>query len=178
MSLTLGSIDPARRDDMALTDERVTYSWNQLDPILNRAANGMAFAVDGTRRAGVFAPNSAEAVIAYVAGLEAGVSTVPISYHLTAGEVSYILRDSRASVLFVGPETAEAGLAAATEVGIGTVIGWRCPPTPGLIDWEEWLAESSSQETADEHLGTPDRRDPAALRMRNPPGDGQAEHGG
>jgi long-chain acyl-CoA synthetase len=145
VSLTLGSIDPARRDEMALLDERVDYSWNQLDPILNRAANGLAFAVDDARRVGVFAPNGAEAVIAYVAGLEAGVSTVPISHHLTAGEVAYILRDSKASILFVGPETAQAGLAAAAEVGLKTVIGWRCPPTPGLIDWEEWLAQSSDK---------------------------------
>lgn len=146
MSLTLGSIALSRRDEMALTDERVEYSWNQLDPILNRAANGLALAVDDVRRAGVFATNSAETVITYVAGLEAGISTVPISYHLTAGELAYILRDSQASVLLVGPETAEAGLAAATEVGIKCVIGWRCPPTPGLIDWEEWLAQSSTKE--------------------------------
>lgn len=145
MSLTLGSIDPARRDDMALLDERVEYSWNQLDPILNRAANGLAWAVDDARRVGVFAPNSAETVIAYVAGIEAGISTVPISYHLTAGEVAYILRDSRASVLLVGPETAQAGLAAAAEVGLKTVVGWRCPPTPGLIDWDEWLAQASDK---------------------------------
>jgi acyl-CoA synthetase (AMP-forming)/AMP-acid ligase II len=146
MSLTLGSVDPARRDTLALADERVEYSWNQLDPVINRAANAMADAVDEARRAGVFAPNAAETAIAYVAGMEAGVSTVPISYHLTASEVAYILRDSKASVLFVGPETAKIGLAAAAEVGLEMVVGWRCPPMPGLIDWNAWLATASDAE--------------------------------
>ncbi|MBS0283173.1 MAG: AMP-binding protein, partial [Proteobacteria bacterium] len=113
MSQTLLSVAPDQRDALALVDERVEYSWNRLDPVLNRAANALSRAVDATRRAAVFAPNSAETVIAYVAGLEAGVSTVPVSYHLTAGELEYILRDSGASVLFVGPETAATGLEAA-----------------------------------------------------------------
>jgi acyl-CoA synthetase (AMP-forming)/AMP-acid ligase II len=146
MSQTLASVAPDQRDTLALADERVELSWNQLDPVLNRVANGMAAAVDGVRRAAVFAPNSAETVIAYVAGLEAGVSTVPVSYHLTAGEVAYILGDSGASILFVGPETLEAGLEAARETGVRTVVGWRCPPRDGVIAWDDWLAAASDAE--------------------------------
>ncbi|QKR98849.1 AMP-binding protein [Sphingomonas sp. CL5.1] len=146
MSQTLLSVAPDQRDALALVDERVEYSWHRLDPILNRAANALSRAVDATRRAAVFAPNSAETVIAYVAGLEAGVSTVPVSYHLTAGELEYILRDSGASVLFVGPETAATGLEAARAVGLDTVIGWRCEPRDGLTAWEDWLAAASDAE--------------------------------
>lgn len=146
MSLTLQSVAPERRDGLALADERASLTWNQLDPLINRAANAMAAAVDGNRRVAVFAPNAAENVIAYVAGIEAGVSTVPVSYHLTAGEVSYILKDSGASVLLVGPETAETGLAAAAEAGVPLVVGWRSDPRAGLVSWDEWLAASSDAE--------------------------------
>jgi acyl-CoA synthetase (AMP-forming)/AMP-acid ligase II len=141
MSQTVEGIEPARRGELALADERTRYSWSELDPVLNRAANALQGL--GARRAAVFAPNSAETVLAYLAGLEAGVSTAPVSFHLTAGEGAYILRDSEASVLFVGPETLATGLAAAQEAGVGTVIGWRCPPTDGLIAWEDWLAAAS-----------------------------------
>ena len=152
MSLTLTNVEESRRGDMALCDERVSWTWTDIDPILNRAANAMSAAVDEKRRAAIFSPNCAEAVIAYVAGMEGAVSTVPVSYHLTAGELAYILRDSKASVLFVGPKTLEAGLAAAQEVGVPTVIGWRCPPTDGVIDWEAWLAGASDAEPpADAH---------------------------
>jgi long-chain acyl-CoA synthetase len=143
MSLTVSRLDPNRHSELALADERQAWTWAELDPVLNRAANAMRSAVDAARRVCVFAPNSAETALAYVAGIEAGISTVPASYHLTAGELAYILADSRASVLLVGPETAEAGLAAAAEAGVGLVVGWRCNPRSGLVHWEEWLAKAS-----------------------------------
>ena len=146
MSLTLLSIAPERRGELALADERVELSWQELDPLLNRAANALSATVDGQRRAAVYAPNSAETVVAYLAGIEGGVSTVPVSYHLTPGEVAYILKDSGASVLMVGPETLEAGLAAAAEAGLARVIGWRCAPRAGLVRWEDWLAAASDAE--------------------------------
>ena len=143
MSLTLDGIAPDRRGEMALADERVLYTGHQLDPLLHRAANAMSEAVDARRPVAVYAPNSAETVIAYVAGIEGGVSTVPVSFHLTAGEVAYILGDSQASVLLVGPETAEAGLSAAKGTAIKLVVGWRCEPREGLVRWEDWLAAAS-----------------------------------
>ena len=146
MSLTLQSVAPERRDELALADERTSLTWREIDPLINRAANAMAGAVDGGRRVAVFAPNAAENVIAYVAGIEAGVSTVPVSYQLTAGEVAYILKDSGASVLLVAPETAEVGLAAAVEAGVPLIVGWRSDPLPGLTSWDDWLAASSDAE--------------------------------
>lgn len=146
MSQTVLAIPSERREETALADSRTSLNWNELDRQLNRAANAMAGAVNANRRVAVFAPNAAENVIAYVAGVEAGVSTVPVSYHLTATEVAYILKDSGASVLLVGPETVEAGLAAAAEAGVPLVVGWRCEPRDGLVSWDEWLAAASDAE--------------------------------
>jgi acyl-CoA synthetase (AMP-forming)/AMP-acid ligase II len=152
VSLATKGMTEADRQALALADERVEYSWAALDPLLNRAANAMAGLPFGAaRRVAVFAPNSAETVIAYLGALGAGVSSVPVSFHLTPGEVEYILTDSRAAALFVGPETAERGLAAAKAAGIATVIGWRCPPLDGLTAWEDWLAEASDAPPA-EHV--------------------------
>ncbi|ANI76768.1 MULTISPECIES: AMP-binding protein [Sphingobium] len=146
MSLTIGGVDPARRDQFALMDERVSYDWHQLDELLNRTANALNGLDLTERRVAVFAPNSAETVIAYVACLEAGISSVPVSFHLTPSEAAYILKDSGAVALFVGPETLEAGFAAATEAGVHTVIGWRCPDREGVIHWEDWIAAASTEE--------------------------------
>jgi acyl-CoA synthetase (AMP-forming)/AMP-acid ligase II len=146
MSLTIGGVDPAHRDQFALVDERVTYDWNQLDALLNRAANALNGLHFGERRVAVFAPNSAETVIAYVACLEAGISSVPVSFHLTPSEAAYILKDSGAVAVLVGPETMEAGLAAAAEAGVSTVIGWRCPDRDGVLSWEQWIAAASDAE--------------------------------
>src|SRR5260221_14066751 len=102
MSLARVGVDPSRWDELALADERTQFTWNALDPIINRAANALSTLEYSERRIAVFATNSAETVIAYVACLEVGVSSVPVSYHLTSVEVTYILRDSGAVALFVG----------------------------------------------------------------------------
>jgi acyl-CoA synthetase (AMP-forming)/AMP-acid ligase II len=134
-------------DVMALADERQRVTWRQLNPWLNRAANLLIAGPgkDGSRVA-VFAPNSVENAMTYLAALHAGVSSVPVNFHFTAEEVAYILTDSGARMLFVGPETVAVGREAATLAGIDTVVAWRSPPTPGVISLEEWLASGSEAE--------------------------------
>jgi acyl-CoA synthetase (AMP-forming)/AMP-acid ligase II len=71
---------------------------------------------------------------------------VPTNFHLNAEEVAYILQDSGTRVLFVGPETAATGLAAAREAGVPHVVGWRCPELEGLTPWDSWLAGADPAE--------------------------------
>jgi acyl-CoA synthetase (AMP-forming)/AMP-acid ligase II len=141
--MALAAAEKARTnpDGTALADERQRVTWRDLDPWLNRAANALIAGPgrDGSRIA-VFAPNSVENAVTYLAGLHAGVSSVPVNFHFTAEEVAYILRDSGTSVLFVGPETVSVGREAADLAGVETVVAWRSPPTPRVISLEDWLA--------------------------------------
>ncbi len=134
-------------DAMALADERQIVTWSRLNPWLNRAANNL-LAGSGTSggRIAVFAPNSVENAMTYVAALHAGVSSVPVNFHFTAEEVAYILSDSGATMVFVGPETVAVGREAATLAGVHTVVAWRSPPTAGVIALEDWLAAGSESE--------------------------------
>ena len=143
MSLAAFQNAKTKGDQLALADERQQITWAALDNILNRGTNALlAMGIDGDR-IGVFAPNSVEGVLAYQFGLHAGISSVPINFHLTVDEVAYILSDSNTRILFVGPETVDIGLEAAKRSGVKTVIGWRCPTRDGLIAWENWLAAAS-----------------------------------
>lgn len=136
-----------RPDEIALRDERQALNWAQLDDIFNRCVNGLqSLDLGPQQRMAVFAENAAETALANLAGLLAGASVTPINFHLTAEEVAYILQDSEAQVLFVGPETAERGLAAQRQSGVHTVIGWQCEDQAGLRDWDNWLAASSSRD--------------------------------
>jgi acyl-CoA synthetase (AMP-forming)/AMP-acid ligase II len=131
---------------IALSDGTLSFTWAQLNDTLNRAVNALlAMPLGPDRRAAVFARNSAETVLAYLTCLHAGVSATPASWHLTADELTYILEDSNAKVLFVGPENLEIGAEAARRVG-AAVVGWRCPPGPDVIAWESWLAAASPAE--------------------------------
>jgi long-chain acyl-CoA synthetase len=133
-------------DAMALGDERQSVTWRELDSMLNRAANALlTLDLSRERRVAVFAENSIETVMAHLAGILVGVSTVPVNFHLTASEVSYILEDSASAALFVGPETAEVGVKAAAEAGVATVVGWRSDDH-AVLPWDEWLGRGADVE--------------------------------
>jgi acyl-CoA synthetase (AMP-forming)/AMP-acid ligase II len=156
MSLVKVGINQGTSDALALADERISYTWATLDPVLNRLVNAL---IDTSwsreRRAGVFSTNSAEAVLVHAGCILAGVSSTPINYHLTVDELAYILTDSASSVLFLGPETLDIGCAAAIRAGIGMVVAWRCAPTPGVISWEDWVSRASSAEPLSDMIPRP-----------------------
>jgi long-chain acyl-CoA synthetase len=129
----------------ALVDAGRELTWAEVGDALNRCANlllaaGAAGDLGTSHRVAVFAENAAETALAHLGGLLAGASSVPVNFHLTAAEAAYILEDSTSRVVFVGPETAQRGLAAARQSGIDTVIGWGCEGVDGIIDWTQWLA--------------------------------------
>ena len=149
MSLLAQHIPADNPDQMALTDQQTTLGWAELDRVMNRAVNLLhTLDLGPERRLAVFAENSAETVIAYVAAALAGVSAVPVNFHLTPDELAYILDDSASALLLVGPETAQRGAQAAQAVS-GTpgapsidVIGWRCDDDPAVASWEQGLARA------------------------------------
>lgn len=134
-----------RPDEIAIRDRSQALGWAALDDALNRIANGLnALDLGPSRRVAVFAENAVETALANLGGLIAGASVVPVNFHLTAPEAAYILEDSGARVLFVGPETAERGVEAAASSNVHTVVGWG--GGDGVTPWSDWLAEQSTVE--------------------------------
>lgn len=141
---------------IALRDERLELTWAEVHERVTRATNAMlALPLGPDRRIAVFAENSAEVLLCHVAALFAGVSTVPVNFHLKGPEAAHILTDSQASAVFVGPETAEVGLEAARIAGIATVIGWRCPAEVRLASWSDWLDSATSDVLTDDRQPRP-----------------------
>jgi len=132
---------------VALVDPQGRYTWGQIDTPLNQCANlllGMDLGDD--RRIAVFAENAAQTALAHLGALLGGASSVPVNFHLTAEEAAYILDDSDSRILFVGPDTAERGVAAARAAEVDHVIGWGCSGVDGVIDWAAWLDTGSSDD--------------------------------
>ena len=128
-------------EDIALRDARHALTWAEVDDQLNRCGSGLqALDLGPDVRIAVFAENAVETALANLGGLIAGASVVPVNFHLAAEEVNYILCDSGARVLFVGPETWERGLEAVKGSSVHTVIGWGAPKDASLIGWQDWLA--------------------------------------
>ncbi|MDP1819098.1 MAG: AMP-binding protein [Acidimicrobiales bacterium] len=138
-----------RADDeraVALADATQELTWDALDQVLNRIGNALLTELSpGADRVAIFAENALETVAAHLGAIGVGVSSVPVSFHLTEDELAYILKDSGSRLLLVGPETAPRGVAAAQQAGI-TVVGWRCEGQPGVEDWDAWLARADASE--------------------------------
>ena len=133
-------------DAMALCDSERSLGWAALDDALSRTANALlARDLGPDHRVAVFADNAVETVVAHLGGLLGGASTVPVNFHLTAPEVAYILRDSGARLLFVGPETGERGIEAARLAGVEQVVGWRTT-LDGIEPWTDLLAGAAADQ--------------------------------
>lgn len=136
---------------IALADPNHSYTWVETNEILNRCANNILESDLGEkRRVAVFAENAGETAFAHLGALLGGASSVPVNFHLTAEEAAYILEDSEAQILFVGPHTLERGLEAARQAGVQKVIGWKCEANEGLVDWTNWLQEGNPENPPDE----------------------------
>jgi acyl-CoA synthetase (AMP-forming)/AMP-acid ligase II len=123
-----------------MIDPYKSLTWEEVDEIINRAANIILGSDLGVkRRVAVFAENASETALAHLGGLFGGASSVPVNFHLTSEEASYILKDSESQILFIDNKTADRGIAAAKEAGITQVVGWNCQEHKDVINWEEWL---------------------------------------
>ena len=141
-------------EEIAIQDSSQSLTWDQVDDVLNRCGSALqALDLGPENRVAVFAENSVQTALANLGGLIGGASVVPVNFHLTGDEVNYILQDSGARVLFVGPETWERGVEAVKNSNVHTLISWNVPERDGLVDWIDWLSNS----------------DPAGLDLTVPP---------
>ena len=133
-----------RPHEIAVRDPDKTMTWAEVGDVLNRVANNvLSRDLGSSRRVAVFAENAAETALAHLGSLLGSASTVPVNFHLTADEAAYILVDSDARIVFVGPETVDRGVAAVAiaraEGRDIELVGWGVD-TAGVTPWREWLA--------------------------------------
>ena len=133
-----------RPHEIAVRDPDKTMTWAEVGDVLNRVANNvLSRDLGSSRRVAVFAENAAETALAHLGSLLGSASTVPVNFHLTADEAAYILVDSDARIVFVGPETVDRGVAAVAiaraEGRDVELVGWGVNAA-GVTPWSEWLA--------------------------------------
>ncbi len=124
--------------EVALRDHRHALRWGEVDRYIRRIAVSLLARGDDDRVA-IYAENAAEVILCHLGGLAAGRVTVPISFHLTADETAYILEDSQAGILFVGPENLERGLRAAAPSVL--VVCWGDTAGTRAVAFEAWLEQ-------------------------------------
>lgn len=156
----IDQLSEARRAQPALSDDVVSLDWEELDRQLDAAVAVLRGIETGPAgRVAIMAHNSVETVVAHAAVILAGLSAVPISFHLTESEISYLLEVSQAGVLLTGPETADvAQRAAASSSGVA-VLGWRLDHASASADPQSW-EDATAAVTPDDGAGSPRPRAP------------------
>lgn len=106
----------AARDPAApaiMEDDGTIWSRGALLELVDGIARGLARAglVPGDVVA-IVAPNCAEYVAAYLAGISAGLYVVPVNWHLAAPEIDYLLDNSRAKAIVAHARLGERRLGA------------------------------------------------------------------
>ena len=96
------SRDPAK---IGIVSDEVQLSWRQFNERINALANAMlSLGMQKGERVAILGRHSHRYLEWYLAVAKAGLVGVPLNTWLKGGELSYLLRDSGASVLFLDPD--------------------------------------------------------------------------
>jgi len=140
---------PGHEDEAALVWPGGSISWRVFEDRVARVANGLAAAGLGPEdRIAVMAGNIPQFVELMAGCMRAGVMLVPINWHLTQAEATYILTDSAARMAFADGANAAILREAAKDAGVTSVQ---------VFDdgYEAWRDAQPLEEPGNERAGGP-----------------------
>ncbi|MFF4299659.1 FadD3 family acyl-CoA ligase [Streptomyces vinaceus] len=134
-------------DREAVVDGRVRISYAQLGERVERAAAAaIAAGIEPGDRVAVWAPNTLEWIVCSLGAVSAGAVLVPLNTRFKGSEAAYVLRRSRARLLFVTGTF--LGTSYVASLRRAAAEGEGHGPLPGLPHLEQVvvLAEDAPQE--------------------------------
>jgi long-chain acyl-CoA synthetase len=147
----------ARPDQVALADERRRTTWSALNDRVNRFIHAArASGLRGGSRVAMLTGNRAEALEVVAACMHAGLTVVPINWHLTPTEVAYVLGDCGADALVLDGRYAhlvDGGVPAGAARRLRVLLAAGAAVPDGFVEYEALLAASSPDEPADQRAG-------------------------
>lgn len=149
MLQTLGQILPASAkrfgDKTALIFEDRRFSYNELEELSNRLANGLTgLGIAKGDRVSIYGPNCWEWLVAYHAVAKLGAVLNPINGMLTPKEVVFVVNDCGASALIASADKGEAILANKGDMPLNNIILFGDNPPAGAMRFEDVLAKGKS----------------------------------
>ena len=149
----------ARGAELALADDYDTRTWAQLDIRVNRLVHALRAAGLGLGDTiSVVAGNRNEWFEVALACSHAGVVFVPVSWHLVAPELAYIIEDSGSRAVLVGhrfTDVAAEALADPRSSAVELAVAIGAPGDTRFADFEAFLGSGSDDEPKDQAFGGP-----------------------
>ena len=159
MAVLTAPFAASRPDDLALADDTGELTWRELDERVNRLIHRFReVGIDSGDTIAVVAGNCNEWFEIAFACSNAGITFIPVNWHLVAAEIAYLLGDSGSKALICGHQFVDAGAKALLDdrtsgVEIALVIG--APATGRFESYDEFVQAGSPDEPADQSFGGP-----------------------
>ena len=136
-----------RRDETALIDGARRVSFGEIDAQASRIAQRLlSEGLARQERVAYLAKNSEHFLPHVFGAAKAGAAQAPINFRLSAAEIGFIVADSRAPSLIVGPdfaETAEKAVAPMERKPKLIALGFD---RPGFVRDDVWLAGADARD--------------------------------
>jgi acyl-CoA synthetase (AMP-forming)/AMP-acid ligase II len=150
---TLGDIPRhharVRGDRIALSFEGRLTTYAELDRQSNQAANALAAAgVNKGETIAYFGKNCDRYFELLLGAAKLGAITAPVGWRLAPAEVAYILEDSEARIVFVGPEVAECLKAALATMSDPPQVVAMEPGAHAYPLYEAWRDDQPARDPA------------------------------
>ncbi len=153
MNITTTLTQNAKRfsDKMAITYEKRSYTYQQLNEEVNQLANGLLEAgLQKGDKVSLFMKNSDHYVVAFFAILKAGGVAVPVNYRLSPDESGYIFGQSESRFLFCDAELEDIVAEAKTQATLlQHVIVYPVPANDDYFSWDSLLSENALEPSVD-----------------------------
>ena len=144
MTATLGEILPhaARRfgDRTAVIVEDRRFTFNQLDQLSNRIANGLvASGVEPGDRVTLYGNNSWEWLVSYYGIVKTGAVINPVNVMLTPEEVGYAVENSGAKAVVASADKGTPLLDLKSRTNLSDILLWGAEAPSGASSFTDWL---------------------------------------
>ncbi len=159
MAVLTSAFAANRGDELALADDTTTRTWAEFDARTNQLIHSLrAAGIAGGDTIAVLSGNCNEWFEVAMACANAGITFVPVNWHLVAPEIAYILDDSDSVAVIVGHQFTDAVATAldddrSSRITTALVIG--APSDDRFQSYEDFLAAGSPDEPDDQSFGGP-----------------------
>lgn len=130
-------------DKEALVFEERTFSFNELNDLVEHAAGGLhSLGILPGDTVTLYAANSWEWIVSYFAIARLGAVINPVNTMLTPDEIEYVVKDCGAKAIIASPEKI-AGISGVKEVSdVEAIVAFGTEPVEGAVSFDALITAS------------------------------------
>ena len=128
-------------DREALVFEGRSFSFNELNDLVERAAGGLAdLGITPGDTVTLYAPNAWEWIVSYYAIARLGAVINPVNTMLTPDEVEYVVKDCGATAIIASPEKVAAIMGVRDVSDVRAIISFGDDIADGAVSFDALIA--------------------------------------